>query len=71
MSQESEDLIAQGRISKVEAKRSITHLTTLSPNLLAVLFNIYNETVPQYRGTILACIDSFLSITEPKVSKYL
>lgn len=64
-----EDLVAQGRISKVDAQKNIVHLATFAPNLSAVFFNIYSETAPQQRGSILACIDSFLSITNAKVCR--
>jgi len=61
-----EDLVAQGRISKADAQMSLQHIAAIAPNLLAVLFNIYCETNPQYRGPILACIDSYLSIIPPQ-----
>ncbi|KAK8198670.1 pre-rRNA processing protein [Zalaria obscura] len=58
-----EDLLAQGRISKADAQKNIEHLAGLASNLLAVLFNVYSQTLPQYRGIILRCINAFLSIT--------
>lgn len=67
LSEGQEDLIEQGRISRVDARKSLDHISTLSSNLLAVLFNTYGETHPSYRGPVLACIDSFLSITREKV----
>ncbi|PNS16703.1 Ribosomal RNA-processing protein 12 [Sphaceloma murrayae] len=57
-----EDLIAQGRVTKTQAQQNITHLATFASNLLAVLFNVYGETLPQYRGLILQCINAYLSI---------
>lgn len=61
---EDEDIILQNRVTQVEAKRNIDHLAGFSTNMLLVLFNIYNETLPQYRGYILKCADAFLSITK-------
>lgn len=63
-----ENLLEQGRISKADAQKSLEHLTAFAPNLLAVFFNIYTETAPQQRGPVLACIDSYLSITGAKAS---
>lgn len=60
-----EDLLAQGRISNMDATKVIEYLATLAPNILAVLFNVYGETNPQQRGYILECIDIYLSITAP------
>ncbi|KAF4552098.1 Ribosomal RNA-processing protein 12-like protein [Elsinoe fawcettii] len=57
-----EDLIAQGRVTKAQAQQNIAHLSTFAGNLLAVLFNVYGETLPQYRGLILQCINAYLSI---------
>ncbi len=62
-----DDLLVQGRISRDHAQKSIAHLALFAPNLLAVLFNVYGETSPQQRGPILACIDSYLSITSAQV----
>lgn len=58
-----EDLVKQHRISKEQAQRNIDRLAKFSGNLLAVLFNVYSSTLPQFRGFILQCLNSFLSIT--------
>ncbi|KAI9741231.1 MAG: hypothetical protein M1834_002947 [Cirrosporium novae-zelandiae] len=60
---ENEDLIMQQRITKADAKKNIMHLASFSGNLLAVLFNVYSETLPHFRGYILRCINAYLSIT--------
>ncbi|KAK2787220.1 hypothetical protein FQN52_007309 [Onygenales sp. PD_12] len=60
---EKDDLILQRRISKEDAKKNLAHLATFSSNLLAVLFNVYSQTLPQFRGFILRCINAYLSIT--------
>lgn len=65
-----EDIILQNRLYKADAKRNIEKLASLSTNILLVLFNIYNETLPQFRGYILKCADSFLGITPPQVNHY-
>ncbi|MCJ1476523.1 hypothetical protein MMC13_005189 [Lambiella insularis] len=61
-----EDLILQRRITKVEAQQNIDHLAMFAGNLLAVLFNVYSQTLPQFRGYILQCINAYLSITTEK-----
>ena len=55
-------------ITREDARRNINHLASFAVNLLAVLFNIYSETLPQYRGYILQCINAYLSITPEKAS---
>ncbi|KAI9848250.1 MAG: hypothetical protein M1838_000606 [Thelocarpon superellum] len=51
------------RVSKDQAQKNINHLATVAGNLLAVLFNVYSQTLPQSRGYILRCINAYLSIT--------
>ncbi|EEH42364.2 uncharacterized protein PADG_07184 [Paracoccidioides brasiliensis Pb18] len=63
---ETDDLILQRRISKEEAKRNLAHLSGFASNLLAVLFNVYSQTLPQFRGFLLQCINAYLSITDEK-----
>lgn len=65
---EKDDLILQRRISKADAKKNIAHLAGFSSDILAVLFNIYSQTLPQYRGHILQCVNAYLSITPEQVS---
>lgn len=64
-----EDLLIQNRIPKEMAQKNIDHLSTFSSNMLAVLFNVYSQTLPQYRGHILQCINTFLSITPAREVK--
>ncbi|OAL50282.1 ribosomal RNA-processing protein 12 [Pyrenochaeta sp. DS3sAY3a] len=61
-----DDLLAQARISKAGAKENIDHLAGYASNMLAVLFNVYSQTLPQYRGTILRTINAYLSIVPEK-----
>ncbi|KAF2460205.1 NUC173 domain-containing protein [Lineolata rhizophorae] len=63
---EEDDLVLQWRIPKADARRNIGHLSGFASNLLAVLFNVYSETLPQYRFIILNCINDYLSITPEK-----
>ncbi|EPS44980.1 hypothetical protein H072_1018 [Dactylellina haptotyla CBS 200.50] len=63
-SDEEEDILLQSRVTKAEAQRNLEHLSGFATNMLLVLFNIYNETLPQYRGYILNCADAWLSITK-------
>lgn len=64
-----DDLLAQARISKAGAKENLEHLGTFASNMLAVLFNVYSQTLPQYRGTILRTINAYLSVIPEKVGK--
>ena len=61
------DLQLSYRIGKGDAQKALDHMATFSGNLLAVLFNVYSQTLPQYRGYILQCINAYLSITPEKV----
>ena len=58
-----EDLVGQHRITKTTAKKNLDILASFSSNLLAVLFNVYSQTLPQFRGFILRCINAYLSLT--------
>ncbi|EFQ99483.1 ribosomal RNA-processing protein 12 [Nannizzia gypsea CBS 118893] len=60
---EIEDLVLQRRVTREEAKKNIEHLSGFAGNMLAVLFNVYSQTLPQFRGYILQCINAYLSIT--------
>ncbi len=62
-----QDLLLQGRITKEVAKQNIAHLSSFAENLLAILFNVYSETLPQFRGYILQSINAYLSITPKQV----
>jgi ribosomal RNA-processing protein 12 len=59
---ETEDLVLQSRVTKAAAQKNLDHLSTFAPNMLAVLFNVYSQTLPQYRGYILQCMNAYLSI---------
>ncbi|KAF1852033.1 NUC173-domain-containing protein [Cucurbitaria berberidis CBS 394.84] len=61
-----DDLLAQARICKAGAAKNLEHLAGFASNMLAVLFNVYSQTLPQYRGTILKAINAFLSIVPEK-----
>ncbi|KAF9878963.1 hypothetical protein CkaCkLH20_03863 [Colletotrichum karsti] len=61
-----EDLVLQSRVSKATAKKNLEHLGSFAGNMLAVLFNVYTQTLPQSRGPILLTINAFLSVTPEK-----
>ena len=61
------DVFLRARMTKEDAQRNLDHLSTFAGNLLAVLFNVYSQTLPQFRGYILQCINAYLSITPEKV----
>lgn len=58
-----DDLVLQSRVSKAQAMKNLEHLSGFAGNMLAVLFNVYSQTLPQFRGYILKCINAYLSIT--------
>ena len=60
-------LLLNQRMTKEDAQKNLAHLATFAGNLLAILFNVYSQTLPQYRGYILQCINAYLSITPEKV----
>ena len=60
---EGDDLVVQNRVTKQQAQKNLDHLASFASNLLAVLFNVYSQTLPQFRGYILRCINAYLSIT--------
>ena len=62
-----QELRLKQRITKVDAQKNLDHLASYAGNLLAVLFNVYSQTLPQYRVYILQCINAYLSITPEKV----
>lgn len=61
-----EILRLERRMCQSEAAKNIQHLSTLANNLLAVLFNVYSQTLPQSRAYILQCINAYLSVTPEK-----
>lgn len=61
------ELLLDQRLTKENAQKSLDHLRLFSGNLLAILFNVYSQTLPQHRGHILQCIDCYLGITPEKV----
>jgi ribosomal RNA-processing protein 12 len=64
--QDEDDLLLQSRVTKAQAAENLEYLGSLSGNLLAVLFNVYSQTLPQGRGPILLTINAYLSITPAK-----
>jgi len=61
--EQDENLIQQGRVTKADAQRNLEHLAGFAGNLLAVLFNVYSQTLPHNRGNLLQCINAYLSVT--------
>lgn len=61
--EEEDDLILQSRVTKEEARKNLEYLGNFAGNFLAVLFNVYGQTLPNSRGSILQTINAYLSIT--------
>lgn len=60
---DDETLRFEHQLRRADAQANLVHLGRLSSNLLAVLFNVYSQTLPQSRAYILQCINAYLSIT--------
>ncbi|KAL2759571.1 hypothetical protein ACRALDRAFT_1025826 [Sodiomyces alcalophilus JCM 7366] len=60
---ETDDMILQSRVSRDTAQKNLDYLGGFAGNMLAVLFNVYTQTLPQSRGPILLSINAFLSVT--------
>lgn len=61
--EEEASLVEQGRVTREQAKQNLQHLAGFAGNLLAVLFNVYSQTLPHNRGNLLQCINAYLSVT--------
>lgn len=61
--EEEEDLFVQCRVTKAEATANLEYLGSFASQYLAVLFNVYGQTLAQSRGPILQTINAFLSVT--------
>ncbi|KAH6685564.1 NUC173 domain-containing protein [Verticillium dahliae] len=59
----ADDMVRQSRVPRETARANLAYLGTYAGNMLAVLFNVYTQTLPQSRGPILLSINAFLSIT--------
>ncbi|KAM3514559.1 hypothetical protein MY11210_001794 [Beauveria gryllotalpidicola] len=60
---DEDDFLLQARVGKEAAAANLAHLGQYAANMLAVLFNVYTQTLPQSRGPILQTVNAFLSIT--------
>lgn len=67
MEASKQELLLKQRTTKADVQKNLDHLSSFAGNILAVLFNVYSQTLPQYRGYILQCINAYLSITPEKV----
>lgn len=61
--EDEDDFLLQSRVSRDAAKSNLAYLGQFAGNMLAVMFNVYTQTLPQSRGPILQTINAFLSIT--------
>lgn len=56
------ELVRLGRITVADAKSNLSHLAGFASQVLAVLFNVYSQTLPQDRIAIIEAIDAYLGI---------
>ncbi|KAI0161386.1 NUC173-domain-containing protein [Xylariaceae sp. FL1272] len=64
--EDGENPLLHSRVTKAEAEKNLAYLGGFAGNILAVLFNVYSQTLPQSRGPILQTINAYLSITPEK-----
>ena len=64
----TEEAVLPYRMTRDETLKNVQHLSQFAANILAVLFNVYSQTLPHHRGYILQCINSYLSIISAEVS---
>ncbi|KAK9475750.1 NUC173 domain-containing protein [Lipomyces japonicus] len=57
------DPFLEAKLSKKEAQKNLEYLSTLASKFLAVLFNVFSQTVTEHRHYVLDSINAFLSIT--------
>jgi ribosomal RNA-processing protein 12 len=60
---DDEDLVLQNRVTKLQARKNLAHLSQYAANFLSILFNVYGQTLPHSRAPLLETIDLFMSIT--------
>lgn len=61
-----DDILLLERFPKAEAKKNVDYMAkNFASKLLSVLFNVFTQTSPEFRGFILETITAFLSITPP------
>lgn len=61
-----QQLMSMYLYDREKAKSSLKHMHQFAANFIAVLFNVFAQTLPQYRNTILETIKGFLTIASPK-----
>lgn len=61
-----EELSSKYQYTREKAKMCLKHMNKFAPNFLPVLFNVYSQTLPQYRNNILETIKGFLTLASPK-----
>lgn len=61
-----EQLLSRYQYGRELARASLKHMNQFAMNFLSVLFNVYGQTLPQYRSNVLETIKGFLRIASPK-----
>ena len=59
---DNDELIRFARLTKIDAHKNLNYLSSLSNNILAVLFNVYSESATMTKPAVLNCISAYLSI---------
>lgn len=57
------DVLLLQKFPRTEAMANVAYLGTVSTKILAVLFNVYGQTIPESRHFIIECINAYLGIT--------
>lgn len=61
-----DDKLLNQVFNKSQAVKNLDYLSSKSSNLLAVLFNVFSQTLPESRNFVLETIDAYLSISKPQ-----
>ncbi|KAI5960829.1 RRP12 [Candida pseudojiufengensis] len=61
-----DDLLLQQEYPKEKAVKAIEYLSSISSNILTVLFNVFTYTMTESRGFVLETIEAYLKITPPE-----
>ncbi|ORY80896.1 armadillo-type protein [Protomyces lactucae-debilis] len=59
-------LTSRFQYTREKASGDLKHMKQFAGNFLSVLFNVYSQTLPNYRGNILSTIKAFFTVADSK-----
>ncbi|ODV88665.1 hypothetical protein CANCADRAFT_32196 [Tortispora caseinolytica NRRL Y-17796] len=60
------DAVMLESVTPDDAEKNIEYLAQFAGKILAVLFNVFSQTAPEYRQPVLEAIEAYLAIIKPK-----